>query len=43
MGVLGSKMGIGDAMVSPTNSFLLLLVITYVPISITKIEQEMRP
>jgi len=42
MEVLGQNRGRGGAMLPPTNSFLLLGVLTSVPI-LVKIDQEMRP
>ena len=41
MGAFGGKMEKGGVMFTPTNSFLLLGVITSVPI-LVKIHQEMR-
>jgi len=41
-GFSGAKWGNGGARLTPTNSFLLLGVLTSVPILVT-IDQEMRP
>jgi len=40
--VLGQNRGTGDAILTPTNSFLLLGVVTSMPL-LAKIDQEMRP
>ena len=42
MGVGEQNVGRGGAMLTPTNSFLLLWVLTSVPI-LAKIDHEMRP
>ena len=42
MGVSGTKWGRGGAMLIPTNSFLLLRILTSVSI-LVKIDQEMPP
>jgi len=42
IGVFGPNRGRGGAMLTPTNSFLLLGVVTSVPL-LAKIDHEMRP